>query len=144
MPKAPIPVVSPCWPTLLQKALYSRRFWFSLPCWCVPNFVCALQDWSLYYPQSSGNSVIKSHWPWRPEGSQSLCQIPRLEAWHGIQNLHNSVRACLVLLFSILWVTQLVIPVTASVEIHCFRRVHSKKSNCKDTILLILLDNMIR
>ena len=32
--------------------------------------------------------------------SQSLCWIPRLEAWYGVQNLHNSGRTSLVLLFS--------------------------------------------
>ena len=40
-----------------------------------------------------------------PGDSQSLCQIARLEACCGVQNLHNSGRTSLVLLFSSLWVT---------------------------------------
>ena len=40
--------------------------------------------------------------------SQSLCQIPGWEAWRGVQNLHNRGRTSLVLLFSSLWVTNLV------------------------------------
>ena len=34
---------------------------------CMQNFVCALQDWSLCFPQSSGSPIIKSHWPLRPD-----------------------------------------------------------------------------
>ena len=36
--------------------LLSPRFW------CVQDFVCALQVWSLCFPQSCGSSVIKSCW----------------------------------------------------------------------------------
>ena len=61
--------------------------------------------------QSSESPVIKARWPSR---SDSL-GIPSLtvrsqgwEYWHGVQNLHNSGRTSLVLLFSSLWVTHLV------------------------------------
>ena len=41
-----------------------------------------------------------------PGDSQSpLSDSPGWEAWHGVQNLHNSARTSLVLLFSSLWVT---------------------------------------
>ena len=46
--------------------------------WCVQDFICALWDWSLCFPQSCGSPVI---------------------------NLHNNGRTSLVLLFSSLWVT---------------------------------------
>ena len=45
--------------------------------WCMRNFVCALQDWSLCFLQSSGSPIIKSRWSSKPD-SRSLCQIPRL------------------------------------------------------------------
>ena len=66
--------------------------------WCMQDFVCLLQEESL--PQSCGSPVIKSHWP-----SESDCLgIPSpfagLQAWHEAQNLHNSGRTFLVLLFS--------------------------------------------
>ena len=38
----------------------------SMP-WYAQNFVCALQDWSLCFPQSCGSLVIKSHWPSRSD-----------------------------------------------------------------------------
>ena len=31
--------------------------------WCMQNFVCALQDWSLCFFQSCGSLTIKSCWP---------------------------------------------------------------------------------
>ena len=74
--------------------------------WCMQDFVCLLQEESL--PQSCGSPVIKSHWP-----SESDCLgIPSpfagLQAWHEAQNLHNSGRISLVLLFSNFWVAHLV------------------------------------
>ena len=35
--------------------------------WCAQGFVCALQEWSLCFPQSSRNPIIKSHWPSRSD-----------------------------------------------------------------------------
>ena len=56
--------------------------------WFAQDFVCALQDWSLSFPQSCRSPIIKFHWTSRPDSilwsspldSQSLCQIPRLES----------------------------------------------------------------
>ena len=72
------------------------------------NFVCALQDWSVCFPQSSGRPIIKSHWPWQPDSLRNpspFVGCPGWGAWLGVQNLHNSARTSLVLLFSSLWVT---------------------------------------
>ena len=58
------------------------------------------------FPQSYGS--LKFHWPSRSdslESPSSFVRSPGLEAWHGIQNLHNSGRTSLLLLFSSLWVT---------------------------------------
>ena len=78
--------------------------------WCAQDFVCALQDWNLCFTQSSRNPIIKSHWLSRPDS----LGIPSVfvgslvwEARCGVQNLHNSGRTSLVLLFSSLWVTHL-------------------------------------
>ena len=35
--------------------------------YCLQGFVCALQDWSLCFPQSCGSLVIKPHWPSRSD-----------------------------------------------------------------------------
>ena len=72
------------------------------------NLVCALQDWSVCFPQSSGRPITKSHWPSKPYSlgiPSPLDGSPDWETWHGVQNLHSSVRTSLVLLFSSLWVT---------------------------------------
>ena len=71
------------------------------------NFVCTLQDWSLFpsvlwKAYSQIPLALKARFP---GNSQSLCLSPGWEAWHGVQNLYNSVRTSLVLLFSSLWVT---------------------------------------
>ena len=74
------------------------------------DFLCALQDWSLYLSQSCGIPIIKSCWPTR---SYSLAIptpfdiTPGWEAWRGAQNLYNIGKTSLVLLFSSLWVTHL-------------------------------------
>ena len=39
-----------------------RSLLFSSESWCIQDFVCALQDWSLCFPQSCGSLVIKSQW----------------------------------------------------------------------------------
>ena len=110
---AAMPVVSPCWPTYPQEAFQ---------CWQVvlvqfpvgslllsSDFVCALQEGSLCIPQSCGSPIPKSCWTSSPDflGIPSpFVRSPGWEAWCGIQNLHNSGRTPLVLLFSSLWVTQ--------------------------------------
>ena len=57
------------------------------------NFVCALQEWSLCFPQSSRSPIIKSRWSSRPDSLGSLSPFvrsPGWEVWRGVQNLHNS------------------------------------------------------
>ena len=78
--------------------------------WCAQNFACALQDWSLCFHQSSGSPIIKSHCSLRPDSLAIPSPFVRSqgwEAWHGLENLHNSARTSLVLFFSSLWVTHL-------------------------------------
>ena len=73
--------------------------------WCVQNFVCPFQDWSLF-PEvlwKSYNQIPLAFKVRFPGDPQSLCRIPRLEAWHGVQNFHKRQRASLVLFFSSLW-----------------------------------------
>ena len=72
--------------------------------------VCAsaLQDWCLFFPQSCGSPVVKSHPPSRSDslGIRSpFVGTPGRKAWYGVQNLHDSGRTSLVLLFFSLWVT---------------------------------------
>ena len=70
-------------------------------CLCPPRL-------AFLFPQSFGRYIIKSCWPSRPDS----LRIPGpfagslgWEDWCGVQNLHNSGRTSLVLLFSSLWVT---------------------------------------
>ena len=73
--------------------------------WCAQNFVCALQNWSLCIPWSSGSPIIKSHWHSRPDSlgiPSPFVRSTGWEAWSWVQNLGNSVGAPLVL-FSCLW-----------------------------------------
>ena len=42
--------------------------------WYAQDFVCALQDWSLCFPQSCESPIIKSHWLSKPDS----LGIPRL------------------------------------------------------------------
>jgi len=74
--------------------------------WYTQGFVCALQDWSLGFPQSCGSPIIKSHWPSRSDSlgiPRPFVWFPGLEAWYGAQNFHNSGKTSLVLSFSSLW-----------------------------------------
>ena len=76
--------------------------------WRMQDFVCALHDWSLCYPESCGSPIIISCWPSRSESlgiPGPFVRSPGWEAWCGVQNLHNSGRTSLVLLFSSLWAT---------------------------------------
>ena len=74
--QCPIPVLGPCRPTPPQETLtpaggfgsvsrgVTTLFLWVLVCtW----FCCALQDWSLCFPQSCGSLVIKSCWPSRSD-----------------------------------------------------------------------------
>ena len=74
------------------------------------KFFCALQDWSLCFSQISGSSIIKSHWPLRPDSlgiPSPFVRSPGWEAWRGVQNLRSGGRTSLVVLFSSLWVAHL-------------------------------------
>ena len=74
------------------------------------DFVCALQGWSLCFHQSCASPIIKSHWPSRSDSlgiPSPFVRAPGWEASRGAQNLHNSGKTSLVLLFSGLWVTHL-------------------------------------
>ena len=83
---------------------------FSSESWCMQDFVCALQGWSLCFHQSCASPIIKSHWPSRSDSlgiPSPFVRAPGWEASRGAQNLHNSGKTSLVLLFSGLWVTHL-------------------------------------
>ena len=93
---------------LVQSPLGSLLLSFSTL--CAQDIVCALQDWSLCFPQSCGNSIIKSHWPSRSDSLGIPTPFVRFLAGkpdNGIQNLHNTGKTSLALLFSSLWVTHL-------------------------------------
>ena len=63
--------------------------------WYMQDLVCALQDWSLCFSQSSD---LSGQTPW---GFPVPLSDPQAEqAWHGVQNIHNSGRTSLGLLFS--------------------------------------------
>ena len=47
--------------------------------WCTQDFACALQDWSLCFPESCGSLVIKSHWPSRPDSLDQRIPSPLLD-----------------------------------------------------------------
>ena len=118
----PVPMVSPCWPRPSQENLSSTNkdiliqspvgsLLLSSGSWCMQDFVCELQDWSLCFPQSCGSPIIKFHWPSRSDSlriSSPFVRSPGWEAWCWVQNLHNGGRTSLVLLFSRLWVSHLV------------------------------------
>ena len=77
--------------------------------WCIQGLVCALQAWSPCFPQWKSCSQIPLAFKVRFPGIPSpFVRSPGWEAWCGVQNLHNSGRTSLVLLFSGLWVTHLV------------------------------------
>ena len=63
------------------------------------------------FPQSSGKAIIESRWPSRPDSLGIPSPFVRSPGWEAscrVQNLHNSVRTSLALLFSSLWITHLV------------------------------------
>ena len=78
--------------------------------WYTQDFICALQDWSLCFPQSYGSPVIKSCWPSKSDSLGILSLFagsPGWKGWHGAHNLLNSGKMSLILLFSCLWVAHL-------------------------------------
>ena len=61
--------------------------------WCTHYFLCALQEWSLCFPQSCWSPAINSHWASKSDSlgiPPSLAGPPGWEAWHGAQNLQSS------------------------------------------------------
>ena len=76
--------------------------------WCEHDFVCALQEWSFCLSQSCGSPVIKLCWASKSESLGIPSPCAGYPGWvAGAQNLHNSVRTSLVLLFSSLLVAHL-------------------------------------
>ena len=62
------------------------------------------------FPQSRGSPVIKSCWPSKSDSlgiPTPFAGSPGWKGWHGAQNLLNSGRMSLILLFSCLWVAHL-------------------------------------
>ena len=62
------------------------------------------------FPQSCGSPIIKFQWPSKSDSLWIPCPFvgsPGWEAWCGAQNLHNSGRTSLLLLFSSFWVAHL-------------------------------------
>ena len=62
-------------------------------------FVCALQEWSLCFPQSCRSPAIKSHQASKSDSlgiPPPIAGPPGWEAWHGAQNLHSSGWASVV------------------------------------------------
>ena len=60
---------------------------------CTYCFVCALQEWSLCFPQFCRSPAIKSHKPSKFDSlgiPPPVAGPPGWEAWCGAQNLHSS------------------------------------------------------
>ena len=74
---------------------------------CMRFCLCPLWLKSLFPPVfwKSYNQIPLAFRSDSLESPSSFVRSLGLEAWHGIQNLHNSGRTSLVLLFSSLWVT---------------------------------------
>ena len=56
--------------------------------WWMQDFVCALQDWSLCFPKSCVNPIIKCHSPSRPDSldiPSPLVKFPRWKSWIGFR-----------------------------------------------------------
>ena len=77
--------------------------------WCV-QILSVPSKTGVCFPQYCGSPLIKSCWSSRSDvmGIPSpFASSSGWEAWCSVQNLHNSRRTSLVLLFSSLWVTYL-------------------------------------
>ena len=70
-------------------------------CLCPPRLE-SLFPWVLWKSCDQIPLAFKTRFP-RPTDSQSFVGSWDWEAWRGVQNLHNSGRTSLVLLFSSLW-----------------------------------------
>ena len=49
--------------------------------WFAQDFVCALQDWSLSFPQSCRSPIIKFHWTSRPDSQGIPSLSVRSPGW---------------------------------------------------------------
>ena len=89
----------------LMKSLFCAEFQY------LPNFVCALQKWTLFFPKSCGTLALKPCWPSKPNALGFLPPSVRpsgWEAWDGSQNSHCWGRNSVKELFSTLWGIHLV------------------------------------
>ena len=120
LPELLLPVVltlaDHCRTTALQKTpTHSQASWLSL-LWGHCSFplspgahkVLPVSSKSLYFLQSCGSSVIKSHWTFKSGDSQSLCQIPRLGNLMCILEPSQQCENFFGIIFSSFWVTHLV------------------------------------
>ena len=74
---ASVPVVRSCQPRPPRETLQHKQvvlvqspvglLLLSSGTWYMQDFVCAFQDWSLSFSQSNRSSIIKSHWPSKPD-----------------------------------------------------------------------------
>ena len=115
---APIPAVSPSDPHLPRRpsntsfgsvsgGVTAALLWVFV---CSKFCLCP-QRLESVFPQSSGKAIIESRWPSRPDSLGIPSPFVRSPGWDAscrVQNLHNSVRTSLALLFSSLWITHLV------------------------------------
>ena len=99
-PKGPMHVLLHSVPPTLQQATTNpclcwrlldthRQVWVSLSwslllspgSWCAQGFVCALQVTKSLFPQSCVSSVIKSHWPPKPNSLGVVSLFARSQGW---------------------------------------------------------------
>ena len=75
-----------------SRYVWPRLLWSFCPgFWCMWDLLCTLQDWSLCFPQSSGASAVKPHWPSKPHAlgvPPPNAGPPGWGAWHQTQNSH--------------------------------------------------------
>ena len=113
---APVPMASHCQTTLHGRPSNTKRRSGSVSCGVIAPFAwvmvharfCLWPPKPPLFPLVLGSPIIKSCWPSKSNSlgiHSPFFRSPAWEPWHGTQNLHNSGRTSLVLLFSSLWVT---------------------------------------
>ena len=88
---AQVPMGSPCQPTPPQETLQHLQvvlvqspvgsLLLSSESWYTQDFICALQDWSLCFPQSYGSSIITSLRPSRSDSLGIPSPVVRTPGW---------------------------------------------------------------
>ena len=80
------------WPRLLWS------HWFCPGSWCMWEFVCTLQEWSLCFPLSCGAPAIKPQWPSKTNalGVPPNARPPGWGAWCGAQKSHSCGRTSVI------------------------------------------------